>query len=284
MRSSDEVSLEPKPPEPPKPAMTAFAEIPAAALKPFVALVDAVASIVKVVVTRDGWSVRAVDPAHIELIDISLAWAAFRDARIGWVDDKGTGPLDRVEFGVDFKDLKDVLKAVKKEDVRLEYRGGEKASLSVSWGGKTRTLACVDLAGIADPKVPRLDLPVELRIAAKALYEAAKGAEGVASYVALEANRSEGTLVAWGGKPDVDAGLYRETFGPETVEYVAGPHGETHRSMFPVAGDGQLLPVLKALKDQVLTVRMGTDLPLRIEWEVGTSKGVYLIAPRIEDR
>lgn len=276
-----EMPAEPEP-APAKPALTAFAEVPAAALKTFVALVDAVAKMTaKVVVTRDGWSVRAVDPAHVEMVDVSLPWGAFRDARMGGLEGVGTGPLERIEFGLDFDDLKDVLRAVRKEDIRLEYRGGEKETLSVSWGGKTRTLRCADVDGITDPKVPTFDLPVELRVPARALYGAAKDAEEVGAYAVLEASRTEGTLVVWAGDPD-EGNTMRETLGPDIVEFVRGEHGRTHRSVFPVAQDGDLLAVLKALKDDVLTVRMGTDVPLRIEWDGETTTGVYLLAPRIE--
>ena len=59
------------------------------------------------------------------------------------------------------------------------------------------------------------------------------------------------------------------------VEYVRGD-GAT--SLFPL---DYLAAFVKSVKTQSLVVQLGTDYPIRMDWD-GATKGTYLCGPRIE--
>ena len=76
-----EAAEEPEPPqEPPKPRRPlakAEALVDAKALKEYFAQVGVMSDEARVVMTRDGWRTKAVDPAHVAMVDVVLPTERF---------------------------------------------------------------------------------------------------------------------------------------------------------------------------------------------------------------
>lgn len=67
-------------------------------------------------------------------------------------------------------------------------------------------------------------------------------------------------------------------YDPSKAEACINNDGEKHRSLFPLDYLGRFI---KRVKDEELRIRLGTDYPMRVDWE-GATQGTYLLSPRVE--
>jgi proliferating cell nuclear antigen len=259
----------PKPPRPPRRFEFAFQAGP---LRTFLAQVAHLVDEAKIVASKDGWHVKAVDPAHIAMIDARLT---------DLIDcfERRNGVLERIDgevaFGVDVEKLLALVKKAKKDEtIRLSAdlpNPEDKDELTLEIGAMRRTMVAIDTADMSDPKVPVLNLRAKVEIAAETLLEAAKACEDITDHVRLTATR-EGLNVY--GEGDVDTMSMDFRHGDE----VQVETGDRYTSLFPL---DYLMAFLKVVKDEKLVVQLDTDYPVRVDWD-GVTKGTYLLAPRIE--
>jgi proliferating cell nuclear antigen len=275
-----EVPEEPEPPRPPVPHPGLEAWVETKALKTFLAQVEAIADEARVISDLDGWHVKAVDPAHVAMIEVTLPFAAFSRNRTFWAENPpsdGPEKPEIVEFGIDVEKLVKKLKSVKADEVGLIYTENDtRGNIRLTFGSRQDDIGTIDTAGMSDPKVPTMTFNTEFKISAKMLRRVVDAAGEISDHVTLTTETDEegrNRLVAT-AEGDVDK--YREVF-LEEVEWVRG-QGGPQKSIFPL---DYLDSFLKPVKDEILTVQMGTDYPLRIDWS-GVTKGTYLCAPRIE--
>lgn len=260
------------PPTPPRPPRRFEFLSRAGPLRTFLAQVAHLVDEAKVVAIRDAWRVLAVDPAHVALIDVRLEGI---DA-LGRTDGGLHAIEEDIAFGVDVEKILALVKKAKRDDtVRLTVdlpNEADEDGLILEIGAMHRTMAAIDTADMADPKIPTLDLPAKLEISAAALLEAAKACEDVTDHVRLTAT-AEGLNVF--GEGDVDKVSIDLRHGDEAMVETR----DAYTSLFPL---DHLMAFLKVVKDEAkLVVRLGTDYPIRVDWD-GVTKGTWLCAPRIE--
>ncbi|MEA3191160.1 MAG: proliferating cell nuclear antigen [Thermoplasmata archaeon] len=230
-------------------------------------MLDAVSTLVdeaKIQVTPEGISLKAVDPAHVAMIDLSLGKRAF-------VEFKGTD----MDLGVDLDKLKDILKLAGGQDIiELEYKE-DAHKLVFKIGNVTRRMALVDTANMSDPKVPNLNLPNQVTVLAGELLKGIKASEAVSDHVALVAHGRSFELIAEG---DTDhAALLLD--GDKLLKIQAP---EKSRSLFSLdyfSNMSRAVPPAGAV-----TLHLGSDYPVKIEFDIADGAGhiTYLLAPRIE--
>ncbi len=265
---------EPQEPQtPPRPPRRFEFSVEAATIKAFVAQLEHLVDEVRVHVTRDGWHVLAVDPAHVAMVDLRvdrIDGSERRDDVLGRIEGE-------VEFGLDLTKMKEVLRLAKKDDtvhIVVDLPDAEdKDRITVEVGHATRTIATIDTADLADPRVPALNLPAKVTMAAEDLLEAMKALESVTDHVRLSVTRDGLTVL---GEGDVDKVSLDFRHGEQCEVEMTG---DRHTSLFPL---DYFQAFLKVVKAEQLVLRLGTDYPVRADWD-GATKGTYLLAPRIEE-
>src|ERR1041384_4674923 len=109
-------------------------------------ILDAVSTLVdeaKIQVTAEGISLKAVDPAHVAMVDLSIGKKAFQEYK-----------ATELELGIDLDKPNDILKLAGAQDViDLEYKE-DAHRLVFRVGHITRRMSLVDTANLGDPKVP----------------------------------------------------------------------------------------------------------------------------------
>jgi len=230
-------------------------------------VVDIVSSLVaesKFNIDKKGLELRTVDLAHVAMIDLNLKNSAFESYK-----------ADSVELGVNLDKLKDVMKLAKSGDtVELEHEE-EKNRLVIRIGNITRRMALVDTAGMSDPKVPNLELPATIVVSTKDLLRGIQAAQGVSDHVTFIASPEGFVIQAEGDTDRVELTLDKEKL--EKLEA-----DEKYRSMFPL---DYLSRIVKEIKSDTVTIHLGNDFPVRMEFPIADGKGdvTYLLAPRIEN-
>ena len=211
----------------------------------------------------EGITVRAVDAAHVAMVDLTLSKAAFKNYE-----------AEETEIGLDIDKLKDATKLASADDeVEFELEDGR---LKIRIGNLVRRMSLVDTGGMTDPKVPNLDLPALIRLPGNELERGIKAAEGVSDHVALTATPESFELSASGDMDSVDLKLDKAALVELTVD------GEDVRSLFSLDYFSSMTKV--ARNAGTVTLHLGNDYPVRMGFEFANGEGsvMYLLAPRIE--
>jgi proliferating cell nuclear antigen len=232
-------------------------------------IIDSVGILVdeaKIRVTKEGVSLKAVDPAHVAMVDLTLGKGAFDDFK-----------ADEGEFGVDLEKLKDILKLAGVDDevhLKLDTTNNK---LEVRIGNLTRRMSLVDVSGMTDPKVPKLELPATITLSVGELERGIRASEAVSDHVALSATPEEFELTAEGDTDTVSLRLEKTMLGALKVKDKA-------RSLFSLDYFANMVKAAKGSPS--LTIHLGSDYPVRLEFEIAKGNGhvTYLLAPRIESQ
>lgn len=241
------------------------AKVKASVLK---SLIDAAAPLVdeiKLQVTPEGLAVKTVDPAHVAMVDITLAGKAFQEYK-----------ATDLELGVDLDKLKEILALGSADEVLgLEFKEDQNR-LVIHLGNLVRRMSLIDPSGMPDPKVPNLNLPNRVRVKTSELQQGIKASKSISDHLALVADESAFEVVAEGDTDTVNLKLSKN----QLVELKAT---EKTKSLFSLDYFSNLVKAADGSED--LTLNLGSDYPVRIEFDFADGHGhvTYLLAPRIEN-
>jgi proliferating cell nuclear antigen len=240
------------------------AKIKAEILKEVVDVISALVDEAKFNITTDGLSLRAVDPAHVAMLDLALQKKGFEEYK-----------AKECELGVDIDKLKDVLKLAGPGDVLNMEHDEEKNKLVLDVGNITRRMALVDTAGMSDPKVPNLNLPAKLVVASNELRRGLRAAEAVSDHVALIASSDSFEMVSEGDTDSVNLKLPKALLKELECK-------ENQKSLFSLDYFSTMVKAIGSTSE--VTLYLGTDYPINLEFDIADGKGhvKYLLAPRIE--
>ncbi len=240
------------------------AKLKADVLKEMVDVVSTLVDEAKLNVGKDSVTVKAVDPAHVAMVDLSLDRGAFEGYK-----------AEETELGLDMDKMKEILRLAKAGEGISITHDEDKNRLVVTVGNTTRRMSLVDTAGMSDPKVPSLNLPAKLVVRTDELRQAIRASESVSDHIALKAS-PEGFEVVSEGDTDtvshmVPKDLLEELSAKDAV-----------RSLFPLDYFSNMVKAISTAP--TVTLYLGTDYPVRMEFKIAAGKGEvkYLLAPRIE--
>ncbi|MEW5936811.1 MAG: proliferating cell nuclear antigen (pcna) [Candidatus Thermoplasmatota archaeon] len=230
-------------------------------------VVDVVSTLVdeaKFTVSKKEITVKAVDPAHVAMVDLKLDKEAFEEYK-----------ADDTELGMSLDKLKEVLRLTRAGDVITIEHDEEKNRIVFKVGNVTRRMALVDTAGMSDPKVPNLNLPVNVRISTEELRQGIRASETISDHVAFLATSDGFRIVSEGDTDSMDLYLPREML--EELDCKDGV-----RSLYPLDYFSSMVKAISTAPSVMML--MGNDYPVKIEFTIAHGKGDarYLLAPRIE--
>lgn len=253
------------------------------AFKAWTAEIGALVDECHVKIDPTGLIVRAVDPAHIAMIETVLP--------IEVMDVWHTEPTNAYvgSFAIDLDKLKTYLKVFKAKDrdVKLTVHVSTKdRKMTIEGPNGSRVMTLIDSSGFSDPKVPILNLPLEVAVKdAKAFRQALKGASEVSDHIALRYESATKTFwVECETKDSVDSmkvSIDVDVVRSETSTVQQTIEGEAQnlrtfdaRSLFPLE---YLVNMSKGLPDG-FKVELGNNYPIKLAYGLT----VKLLAPRIE--
>jgi len=220
----------------------------------------------KLNITQEGISVRAVDPANVAMVAVNLEKEAFESFYA----------TDGV-IGIDLTKLSSFTDDTTNEDV-VELELDEVAhKLKILVRGLTYTMSLLDPNNIRkEPKMPELDLPVNILLNGTDFKYGMKACEKVGDYIyfAMDLDKSEFNISAAGDTDDV---VLRIPIEASRITKISNA-----KAMF--ASD-YLTKIQKLVeKTTDLKIVMGTDYPIKLSFPIAEGKGrvEYMIAPRVE--
>ena len=240
------------------------AKVKSEVLKGIIDVISPLVNEVKFNISSKGISLRAVDPAHVAMVDLQIKSKAFDEYK-----------ADEMELGIDMDKLGGIMRLSSAGDiVSLEY-DEEANRLIVKIGNLVRKMGLIDTAGMPDPKMPNLSLPAKVVIKASELNQGVRASEAVSDHIALTVNEDNFELFAEGDTDTVNLKLPKDML----VELTAS---SKCKSLFSIDYFSNMIKSVRG--DDKITMQLGNDNPIRVEFDIADSKGhvTYLLAPRIE--
>jgi len=233
-------------------------------LKEVVNVISTLVDEAKFTMNADGLTIKAVDPAHIAMVDLILSKDAFEEYK-----------ADESEIGLDIDKLSQFLKLARSNEIIDLKHDEEKRRLNIVIGDITRRMSLVDTTGMSDPKVPNLNLPATVTLKVDDLVQGIKASETVSDHIALVAS-PEGFEMTCEG--DLDQVQWKKA--KKDLEGLESP--SSVRSLFPLEYFANMLRAVSA--GVAVTMHLGNDYPVKVEFKIADGKGEvrYLLAPRIE--
>ena len=240
------------------------AKVRSEVLKGIIDVTSTLVNEVKFNINSKGISIRAVDPAHVAMVDLHVDKKAFEEFN-----------ADDNELGIDIDKLGSIMRLSSSGDVvNLEY--DEKTNrLIVKIGNLVRKMALIDTAGMPDPKMPNLNLPAKIVLKASELSRGVRASEAVSDHLALSVTKEYFELFAEGDTDTVNLKLPKDL-----LLEINAP--EKCKSLFSIDYFSNMIKSIKG--EDPVTILLGTDNPTRLEFDFAENKGhvTYLLAPRIE--
>ena len=214
----------------------------------------------------DEIAIRAVDPANVGMVDLTLSASAFESYE-----------ADGGVIGVNLSRLQDIAGMAGSDDlVHLEL-DEETRKLHIAIDGLEYTLALIDPDSIRqEPDLPDLDLPAKIVVEGRDINRAVKAADMVSDHIALGVNEEDEQFYvdAEGDTDDVHFELDTD----DLIDLTAGPA----HSLFSL---DYLKDMNKAIPgDAEVTIDLGEEFPVKLHFDIAEAEGsvTYMLAPRIQ--
>lgn len=213
----------------------------------------------------EGVRMRAMDPSHVAMIDFELPARAFDEYEVG----------QPVVLGIALTELNRMLARARPEDEFTLELDEERNRLALTFKGKFTRRLSLPLIDVSEtePTEPEIEFTAVATLAAETVQDGLRDAEVVGDTVRFELDESGFRMSSESDRGSTELELKKEDARLELKEPA--------RAMFTVK---YLSDVIKAARsNDPLTLKLGMDLPIRVEFPV-EDKGrlCLLLAPRIE--
>jgi len=214
-----------------------------------------------------GISVKAVDPANVAMVSLTLGKEAFESFNT-------TDSL----LGIDLTRLSSFIEMVDNDDTVSLELDELTHKLKIEFRGLTYTMSLLDPKTIrTEPKSPTLELPIELAISGTDFKFGMKAASKISDYVIFGVNKEATNFFIAASEATEDI-IYEIPIERTKVTRISEA-----KSTFSI---DYLIKIQKqAEKTSELTILLGKDYPVKIGFPISDGNGVieYMIAPRVEN-
>ncbi len=230
--------------------------------------IDAISNMIDeagISVGKEGFRLRAMDPAHVALVDFELKKEAFDRF-------EASKPL---VLGLDLDRFNTILKRAGATD-RITLEAGEEANaLRIRIEGASSRVFELPLIEVSEEelKVPSLDFPCTIELEPGLISEGIKDAEIISDHATLKASPEAFSIEAKGDLGNVEVKLEKD----KALSYTCK---SPCKSMFSIE---YLKDMIKA-GDVATSVRisLGDNIPVRMDFLAAGAKLSFLLAPRVE--
>ena len=239
------------------------ADLKSDTLKGLVNIISTLIDEVKFTIKPEGMTLKAVDAAHVAMIEMDITKEAFESYS-----------AEDTELGLDLDKVKGVLKLAGAGEIIKMEQDDSSGKLVFKVGNITRRMSLIDTTGMSDPKVPQLNLAATITVGIEELQKGIRAVESISDHITLKAGPEFFELSCEGDTDSVSLKLENGSAKIDTDSNVC--------SMFPPE---YLANIIKAIPTGTqVNIELDNDYPVKLVFALasGAAKVNYLLAPRIE--
>jgi proliferating cell nuclear antigen len=240
-------------------------EIKSDTLKGLVNIISTLVDEVKFTITSEGMSLKAVDPAHVAMIELNISSKAFESYS-----------ASDAEIGLDLDKIKTALKLAGSGETILMEQDESQGRLTFKIGNITRRMNLVDTSSMSDAKVPQLSLSSKVSIDIEQLMKGIRAADTISDHISLRADSEGFELSCEGDTEFASLRVPKEELASLKVSSEVC-------SLFPL---DYFSNIVKAIPGgTTVTLELDSNYPVRMLFTLadGEASVCYLLAPRIEN-
>ena len=219
-------------------------------------------------ITKEGISMRALDPSRVVLVDLNLPAEIFSKY---YIEEEET-------IGLNMDHFKKILKRAKSDDI-LILRKGKDAFLKIIMQGIATRKFELPLIEVEELELdlPNLPFTAKAVILGEVLKEAVKDASLVSDSIKFIAKENEFVMRAEGETQEVEIKLTLEDEGLLDLNVE-----EETKSAYGVS---YLADMAKGIgKADEVVLRFGNEMPLQMDYPIrDEGRLTFLLAPRVEE-
>ncbi|MCD6127951.1 MAG: proliferating cell nuclear antigen (pcna) [Methanomicrobia archaeon] len=227
-------------------------------------IVNTVSSIIEEApfdVKEQGMYMRAMDPSHISMLDIEIPKEMFEEYSI-----------DKEMFlGVNMDEMKKIIYRAKPTDVLII--NAEESRIYLTFVGDSKRKFGLPLIDVLEKrtKLPEIPFTATIKLSSEIFQDGIKDASVVADHITFEARKDAFYIRAQGDTSDIETVNEKDSL----IEYDLK---EEARATFNLS---YLSDISKSIYGE-MTIKLGTDVPLMLEFEIDKAKVKFILAPRVE--
>jgi len=215
-------------------------------------------------VEPEGISIRAMDPAHVALVDFEMKKEAFDEYKLE----------EPVELTVDLKTIVNVLKRVEQELV-IKLKEGENVLVILSEGAVKKRFNIPLIESAEESlKVPGIEFDTVVELDSHLFKNAIADTSIIGDYATVKV---EGDALFFSSKSDENVVEIR--IDKENCISFKKNDAKSHFSL-EYLKDMAKVSDIKTLNKAKLS--LGNDLPLKLEFEGDYTRLLFFLAPRVE--
>lgn len=239
------------------------ADLKSDTLKGLVNIISTLIDEVKFNITPEGMTLKAVDAAHVAMIEMEIEKCAFEKYE-----------AESCEIGLDLDKVKDVLKLAASGDIIGMDQDDTHGRLVFRVGNITRRMNLVDTTTMSDPKVPQLSLAAKISLQVDELQKGIRAADKISDHITMKAGPGYFDLYCEGDTDSVTLHLDGASVQVDADCEVC--------SMFPLDYFSNIIKAIPA--GTTVMVELDNDYPVKLLFSLadGNARVNYLLAPRIE--
>lgn len=221
-------------------------------------------------VDENGIKASAMDPSHVALVSMEMPKDVFEEYE-----------GDIQDIGIDLEALKKIIARGRGDEKLILDLDVEKNKLNITFKSNVTRKFSIALYDVSSSnlKVPDIEYPNSVSIKAGAFVEALKDAELVNDHITLKIDENKFVIYSKGDLNQSET-VFDNSIDDDESALADFNMGEASRSTFNLAYLKDLTKSTAA--EDLLKIYLGSDMPVKIEYEVSGSKLVFLLAPRIE--
>lgn len=219
------------------------------------------------VVSPEGLKLKAMDPSHVALVDLDLPAKVFDNFDV----------KEATTIGVNLMEMNRVMSRAKPDDqLTIELADSH---LALTFSGASERHFSVPVVDVEpeDLPEPKLELTAEVEVTAGIVQDGVKDAELVGDTVKIEASKNGIRIYAESdrGSSELKLGAGNKALpkldvkAPAQAGYQVKYLGDILRGCHPA---------------DTIGIRLGTDLPILVEYPIADGKLRFLLAPRINTK
>ena len=239
--------------------------------KEFYKCIDAIGVLINeglFTVDKEKFFLRATDPSQISLVDFVMPKDAFEE----FIVDIGEESASKLSFGININNLLQILSHTNADDkLSIEIKEG-KPSIQIEFIGKSKRSFTIPLIDVSDQQnpLPQIPFDVTVQVGSDQLVSGIKDAALFSSHLTLRVNDEKFILETQSSK-----GKFKQEV--EAGDIVIS--GNKAKAMFPL---DYLQNMIKNAKTTI-TIKLKDDMPIEINYTIGSAAIRYYLAPRVDN-
>ncbi len=219
------------------------------------------------IVDSEAFYLKATDPSQISMVDFRLEKNAFKKFEV----------KEKTKIGLDLDYLNQIMSRAKPTDeLHISLNENDNA-LSLTFKGSSVKKFSVPLVDVSSSELPnpKIDFDAELVLKASILQDALKDAALISSHVSLAVDDDKFSVKANSSKGSLNNETQLDK--KNLIELQAK---KAAASMFPLDYLSDMMKVPSS--DSNVKIKIKSNAPVQISYEIGKANISYFLAPRIE--